>query len=123
MACTIDCTVFFAKALACQNINHFNIPTSIPTIGADPIVDTCLCVQSAVSSMHTCASCRAKNDNTTDVTNVFISACNQEFPGRNLVLESSASASPQSLSPKTKLGAAFPLVFLVFMTCASVILG
>jgi len=121
MACVIDCTVFFAKALACQNIDHFNIPTSIPTIGLDPKVDTCLCQDSVLSSMHTCASCQARNSaNGTDVTNTFISACNTEFPGRNLALPSSATPS---IAANTKLGTGLPLLVLVFMACTHIIAG
>ena len=90
-ACTLSCTAFFAKALFCQNANHFDIPTSIPTIGLDPILDTCLCQQSVIPSMHSCAVCRDQNNITWgDATWVYIDACNREFPNRSLYLPSSA---------------------------------
>ncbi|KAF9192038.1 hypothetical protein BGZ50_008874 [Haplosporangium sp. Z 11] len=92
MACTIACASFFGKALFCQNPNHFDIPTSIPTIGNDPILDTCLCQQSVISPMQSCASCRAKYDITDgDVTWVFLDACNRLYPERRLWLQNAAT--------------------------------
>ncbi|KAF9310693.1 hypothetical protein BG003_008190 [Podila horticola] len=92
-ACTLACTTFFTKALFCQNANHFDIPTSIPTIGLDPILDTCLCQQGVIPSMHSCAVCRDTNNITWgDATWVFIDACNREFPNRSLYLPSSAGS-------------------------------
>ncbi|KAI7823223.1 hypothetical protein BC939DRAFT_493187 [Gamsiella multidivaricata] len=94
MACTFSCTSFFTKALFCQNKNHFDIPSTIPTIGLDPILDTCLCVQGNIDALHSCASCRAKNNITNgDATWVFIDACNKEFPDRRLWLPSAAGPS------------------------------
>ncbi|KAF8968677.1 hypothetical protein BGZ46_010815 [Entomortierella lignicola] len=96
MACTVACTSFFAKALFCQNPSHFDIPTTIPTIGSDPVLDTCLCVQGNVDALHSCAKCRATNNITNgDVTWVFLDACNKEFPDRHLWL----SAAGPSLKP------------------------
>jgi hypothetical protein len=103
MACTFACTSFFAKALFCQNKDHFDIPTSIPTIGQDPILDTCLCQQSNIEALHSCASCRAENHITDgDVTWVFIDACNRQFPERRLWLPNAAAGlKPWGFSKKT----------------------
>ncbi|KAG0229718.1 hypothetical protein B0O80DRAFT_504039 [Mortierella sp. GBAus27b] len=104
MACTFACTSFFTKALFCQNSNHFDIPVDIPTIGQDPVLDTCLCQQSNIDAMHSCASCRARNNITNgDGTWVFIDACNREFPDRHLWLQNAASPGlkPWGFSKKT----------------------
>ncbi|KAF9582589.1 hypothetical protein BGW38_011003 [Lunasporangiospora selenospora] len=100
MACTIACAGFFSKALFCQNPNHFDIPTSIPTIGLDPILDTCLCTQGVIPSMHSCATCRANNNITYgDVTWTFINACNRQYPERSLVLPWTGAAGPTGGRP------------------------
>ncbi|KAF9158210.1 hypothetical protein DFQ26_007875 [Actinomortierella ambigua] len=92
--CTINCAGFFTKALFCQNKDRFDIPVDIPTIGQDPVVDNCLCVQSAIDSMHTCAACRARNGITPyDVTWTFINACNALYPNRQLFLSPGNAAS------------------------------
>lgn len=104
MACTFACASFFSKALFCQNKDHFDIPTTIPTIGVDPIVDTCLCQQSNIEALHSCASCRAKNNITYgDGTWVFIDACNRQFPERRLWLPSAAGPGlrPWGFSKRT----------------------
>ncbi|KAF9967735.1 hypothetical protein BGZ73_000395 [Actinomortierella ambigua] len=92
--CTINCASFFTKALFCQNKDRFDIPIDIPTIGQDPIVDNCLCVQSVIDPMHTCAACRARNGiSPTDVTWTFINACNNLYPQRHLFLSPGNAAS------------------------------
>ncbi|KAG0037696.1 hypothetical protein BGZ83_003340 [Gryganskiella cystojenkinii] len=119
VVCTFDCTAFFAKALLCQNVNHFDIPSSIPTIPTtDPILDACLCQQSMISAMHTCAVCRGQENATLgDVTQLYVDGCNKEFAGRNLVVPSAAYRQKSN----TKLQVGLSLISLAVLTCASVL--
>ncbi|KAG0295298.1 hypothetical protein BGZ96_012071 [Linnemannia gamsii] len=115
MSCIIQCTSFLGTAnTACQNINHVDIFTTVPTIGKDPVVDTCLCKQSLISSMHDCAVCQFKNNIVaTDRTWDYINACNQTYPERKLYL----SAAPGG--PVSKSGVMFVAMLAVTLFSGS----
>lgn len=99
MSCIWECTSFLGTVnTACQNINHVDIFTTVPTIGKDPVMDNCLCKQSLISNMHDCAVCQFKNNIvSTDRTWEYINACNATYPDRRLFL-SAAAGGPVSKS-------------------------
>ncbi|KAF9137831.1 hypothetical protein BG015_002594 [Linnemannia schmuckeri] len=100
MSCIWECTSFLGTVnTACQNINHVDVFTTVPTIGNDPVRDTCLCKQSLISNMHDCAVCQFKNNIvSTDRTWDYISACNKTYPERRLYLSAAAGAPSASKS-------------------------
>ncbi|KAF9907713.1 hypothetical protein EC991_010660 [Linnemannia zychae] len=116
MSCIWECTSFLATVnTQCQNINHVDIYTTVPTIGKDPVMDTCLCKQSLISNMHDCALCQYNNKIvSTDRTWEYINACNQSYPERRLFL----SAANAGLKPVSKAG-----LMVVVMVAVSVVTG
>ncbi|KAF9931355.1 hypothetical protein FBU30_010390 [Linnemannia zychae] len=121
MACLIDCTAFLGKAnTVCQNIRHVDIFTTVPTIGKDPIVDDCLCQQSMLGPMQTCATCQFHNNIvSSDRTMDYFTACNNTYPDRRLFLPPNSGATvnkPSSSASKTG-------IMLITMLAVSIFSG
>ncbi|KAF8951090.1 hypothetical protein BGZ46_004170 [Entomortierella lignicola] len=81
--CTFACAGINTKIVFCGNVKN-GFQNTMPTIGVDSQLDSCLCNQDNVNLYRSCLVC--ENVNTAmNITNQFISDCKITDSSRNLI--------------------------------------
>ncbi|KAF9112362.1 hypothetical protein BGX27_003502 [Mortierella sp. AM989] len=81
--CTVECAAINTKIVFCGNIKN-GFEDTMPTIGIDSQLDSCLCTQENVRHYRNCLGCQDLNT-AVNVSNKFISDCKITNPERSLI--------------------------------------
>ncbi|KAF8924417.1 hypothetical protein BGZ58_001807 [Dissophora ornata] len=81
--CVLECTSISAKILFCGSVNN-GFTNTMPTIGVDSQLDSCLCTQENVRLYNNCLVCENLST-AVNITNKFISDCKITNSSRDLV--------------------------------------